>query len=287
MDSSPRIGFVGVGTIGRPLVESMLQHGLTPVVFDVDAGAVERVAAKGAVPATNLAELAQGSDVIGICVPADSHVLDVMCAPDGLLAHLSPGSVVAIHSTVSADTIDEVSAAAEKVGVRLVEACLTGGPRAAAAGATTFLLGGEPADIDALEPLLSACGEVRVHAGPLGAASRLKLCLNLSTYASQAGVAEAIALAGTLDVPTDGLKAAMQANGQLSDLTEPFFTLHEMPLEVIEEPSLLKFRTAQQRIVAKDMALMVDVGAEHGIDIPVLEAARSAFERTYRLPRPD
>lgn len=287
MGESTRIGFVGVGTIGRPLVESMLRDGLVPAVYDIDAEALERVVERGAVPASTLAELAQLCDVVGVCVPADRHVMDVLEGTGGLLSHLRSGSVVAIHSTVAVETIHRVARQAEEHGVSVVEACLTGGPRAAAAGETTFILGGDDEAIDRLEPLLEACGKVRVHAGPLGTASRLKLCLNLQTYVSQAGTAEAIAMAQTLDVGLEELKQAMRANGQLSDLNEPFFTLHEMPAEVIEEPSLLAFRTAQQLIVAKDMALMLDLAEEEHLDISMLGSARTMFERTYRLPLPE
>jgi 3-hydroxyisobutyrate dehydrogenase len=281
------VGFVGTGTIGRPLVESMLRAGLRPVVHDVDPEVVAALAEQGAQPAADVADLARRANVVGICVPADAHVRAVLDGDAGLLANLEPGSVVAIHSTVSVETIEQAAEAAARHGVRIVEACLTGGPRAAAAGTTTFLLGGDEADIAALEPLLDACGEVRVHAGPLGAASRLKLCLNLQTYVTQAGIAEAVGLAHALDVPLDGLKSAMRANGQLGDLAASFFSLHELPESVIDEPSVLAFRTAQQKIVAKDMGLMGDVSRREAVDIGLLEAARSRFERTYRLPWPE
>ena len=129
-----------------------------------------------------MAAVGHASDVVGICVPADAHVRAVLEGPEGLLANLTAGAVVAIHSTVLPETVAGPPAEAAPYGVRVVEACLTGGHFAATEGRTTFLLGGAPEDIAALEPILSACGETLVEAGPLGNANLLKLCLNLQTY---------------------------------------------------------------------------------------------------------
>lgn len=286
-EEAGRIGFIGLGTIGKPLAENMVAAGLRPVLFDIDGAALEAVASKGGIAAASCADLAGRVDAVGICVPADKHVRVVLDGPEGLFENLTPGSVVAIHSTIASETIHWAAEAGRKKGVRVVEACLTGGPRGAKAGETTFILGGDPEDFAPLEPLFSACGKVRVFAGPLGSASRLKLCLNLQTYVTQAGIAEAIGLARSLDVPLSGLKEAMKANGQLGDLSESFFTLHELPREVIEEPSVLAFRSAQQLIVAKDMDLLRMAGEQAGADVGLLEEARSHFERTYLLPLPD
>ena len=152
--------------------------------LDVDPEPLQAVVEKGAVRATSVAEVARTSDVVGICVPADDHVRSVLDGPDGLLANLSEGALVAIHSTVLPETATWAAGEAAQRGIRIVEVCLTGGHFAAAEGRTTFLLGGDPADIAALEPVLSACGETLVQAGPLGNANLLKLCLNLQTYVS-------------------------------------------------------------------------------------------------------
>ena len=281
---SARIGFIGIGLIGQPLVESMLRAGLHPTVFDLDPEPLEAVVGKGAVGAASVAEVARSSDVVGICVPADAHVRAVLDGPEGLLANLSEGSVVAIHSTVLPETVMWAAAEAGPHGVRIVEACLTGGHFAAAEGRTTFLLGGHPSDIAALEPVLSACGETLVQAGPLGNANLLKLCLNLQTYVSHLGVAEAVRLAKQLDLPVEGLKEAMRANGQLGRMGESFFGLHELPDSMIEDRNILPMRRTSGAIIQKDLELMRLVGEGQGVDLPGRDLAEAQFLRTYRLP---
>jgi 3-hydroxyisobutyrate dehydrogenase len=281
---STRIGFIGIGLIGRPLVESMLRAGLAPTVFDLDAEPLQAVVGQGATGATSVAEVARSSDVVGICVPADAHVRAVLGGPEGLLANLGAGAVVAIHSTVLPETVVWAAAEAAPHGVRIVEACLTGGHVAAAEGRTTFLLGGDPADIAALAPILSACGETLVQAGALGNANLLKLCLNLQTYVSHLGVAEAVRLAKDLDLPVEGLKEAMRANGQLGRMGEMFFGLHELPDSIIEDRNILPMRRTSGAIIQKDLELMRLVGERHGVDLPGRDLAEAQFFRTYLLP---
>ena len=283
---STRIGFIGIGLIGRPLVESMLREGLRPTVFDLDPEPLAAVVARGAVGAGSVAEVAHASDLVGVCVPADAHVRAVLDGPGGLLANLSEGAVVAVHSTVLPETVTWAAAQAAPRGVRIVEACLTGGHVAAAEGRTTFLLGGDPEDIAALEPVLSACGETLVEAGPLGNANLLKLCLNLQTYVAHLGVAEAVRLAKDLDLPVDGLKEAMRANGQLGRMGEMFFGLQELPDSIIEDGEILPMRRTSGAIIQKDLELMRLVGEREHLDLPGRDLAEAEFFRTYRLPGP-
>ncbi len=283
---STRIGFIGIGLIGRPLVESMLRAGLRPTVFDLDPEPLQAVVDQGAVGAASVADVARSSDMVGVCVPADAQVRAVLDGPDGLFATLAEGAVVAIHSTVLPETVGWAATEGAVHGVRIVEACLTGGHFAAAEGRTTFLLGGDPADIAALEPILTACGETLVQAGPLGNANLLKLCLNLQTYVSHLGVAEAVRLAKDLDLPVGGLKEAMAANGQLGRMGESFFSLHELPDSIIEDRNILPMRRTSGAIITKDLALMHLVGEQHHVDLPARDLAEAEFLRTYRLPDP-
>ncbi len=279
-----RIGFIGIGLIGRPLVESMLRAGLQPTVYDLDPQPLQAVVDQGAVKAASVAGVARVSDIVGICVPADAHVRSVLEGPEGLLANLSAGAVVAVHSTVLPETVSWAADQASKYGVKVVEACLTGGHVAAAEGRTTFLLGGDAADLATLEPILSACGEILVQAGPLGNANLLKLCLNLQTYVAHLGVAEAVRLAKDLDLPVAGLKEAMRANDQLGAMGEMFFGLHELPDDIITDRDILPMRLTSAAIIAKDLELMRLVGSHNGIDLPARAVAKEQFYRTYRLP---
>jgi 3-hydroxyisobutyrate dehydrogenase-like beta-hydroxyacid dehydrogenase len=283
---STPVGFVGLGSIGRPMVESLLRAGVPTVVNDLDQAIVAQLVELGAEPAASLTELAERARLVGVCVPADEHVRAVLGGPDGLLARLPEGAVVAVHSTVLPETVLWADTEARSHGVAIVEAAVTGGFMAAAEGRSTFLLGGDPAVIEELSPMLDACGEVRVHAGELGQASRLKLCVNLQSYATFMGVCEAATLATRLDLPLDALKAAMRANGQLGELVETYLLLHEFSPETLADPGTRAALEGYAAIIEKDLDLIAALADGAGVPVPAAELAGRLARRVYFLEDP-
>ncbi len=138
------------------MAESLVRAGVPVVVNDLDATAVVQLTAQGARSADTLASLVTQARIVGVCVPADHYVRAVLGGPDGLLAHLASGSVVAIHSTVLPETVILAHVEAAQYGVAVVEAAVTGAAAAASVGKSTFLLGGDQTTIEQLIPLLDA-----------------------------------------------------------------------------------------------------------------------------------
>jgi 3-hydroxyisobutyrate dehydrogenase-like beta-hydroxyacid dehydrogenase len=279
----PRIGFVGLGAIGRPLVESLLRAGVPTVVHDLDHDAVAHVVAQGAEAAASPRDLAARSRVISVCVPADDHVRAVLDGSDGLLAHLPRGAVVAIISTVMPTTIEWAAQEAARYGVAVVEAAITGGTMAAAEGRSTFLLAGDQHHIDALAPLLDSCGAARVVVDRLGDANRLKLFLNLQSYATFTGVFEAATLARAIGLPLDALKAAMAANGQLGELVENYLLGHDFTPDQLEDPAINGILEGYAAIIEKDLDLVARLADDAGVPVESARLARRLARRVYFL----
>jgi len=257
------------------------------VVYDLDRDAVDEVVALGATAAASLADLARRVELVGVCVPADEHVRAVLGGPDGLLAHLSPGAVVAIHSTVLPETIRWAAEQAAARGIGVVEAPVTGGASAASEGRSTFLLAGALEHVHAIEPILAACGGVRVTVGEeLGDASRLKLCINLQTCVTFLGVFEAASLAKRLGLPIEGLKTAMRANGQLGEMTESYFLLQEFSPETLADPSVRETVARNAAIVDKDLRLITAIAEEIGMPVPAAELASRSVSGFFFLDEP-
>lgn len=286
-DNGGPVGFVGLGEMGAALVQTMLRAGLDVAVFDLSPDAVARMVERGARPAESLADLAGRCAVVGVCVPADAHVRAVLDGPDGLLAHLPEGATVAVHSTVLPETVAWAADAARPHGIAVVEAAVTGGVAMANEGRSTFLLGGDAADFAALEPVLDACGEVRIHAGELGQASRLKLCINLQSYVTFTGVYEAGMLARRAGLDLDALKTAMEANGQLGFMTRNYMTLLDFTPESVEPEATQRFLQGYVDIADKDLDLIARLGDEAGFPVPTAEFVRGLMRRTYRLETPE
>ena len=286
-DRAQHVGFVGLGAIGAPLAESLVRAEVPVVVYDLDAAAVDRLVAAGAEAAGSLADLGARVRLVGVCVPADAHVRAVLDGPDGLLGNLAAGSVVAIHSTVLPETVQWAAEAAAAYGIAVVEAAVTGGAAAASEGRSTFLLGGDPAAIEQLAPLLDACGDVCIHAGELGQASRLKLCINLQSYANFMGVFEASMLAKKLGLPLDALKTAMRANGQLSEMTGNYMLLNDLSDADLANPGTRQFLERYAAIIEKDLDLIVRLADEAGVPVPTAELAGQLARRVYFLEAPN
>jgi 3-hydroxyisobutyrate dehydrogenase len=263
------------------MVESLLRAGVATVVFDLDRSVVDELAAIGATPAGSIAELAEAVDVVGVCVPADAHVRAVLSGADGLLAHLPEGAVVAIHSTVLPDTISWAVEEAVPHSIGVVEAAVTGGAMAAADGRLTFLLCGTEGDVGALAPLLEACGDKRVVLERMGDASRVKLCLNLTTYSTFMGVAEAATLAKSMGLGLDRLKDALRANGQLPELVDTYLIGHELSADDLSAPDMVQSLERYSAIIRKDLDLVSRLAEEQGVPSDVAELAGRLAERVY------
>jgi 3-hydroxyisobutyrate dehydrogenase-like beta-hydroxyacid dehydrogenase len=173
---------------------------------------------RAAVAATP-AELAAASDVIGICVVADADVEDVMLRPDGVLAGAAPGAVVAIHATVHPETCRRLGEIAAERGVRVVDAPVSGGEPAAAAGTLLVMAGGDEADVARCRPVFDTYADPVIHLGPLGSGQMAKL-MNNFVFTAQVGAAvdtftfadglgmDRDALARVLDHGSGGSRAA-------------------------------------------------------------------------------
>ena len=124
---SIRVGFIGLGNQGKPIAAHLAPAGFETCVYDIAEQPVEELVAGGAKAAATPRELGERADVVGICVPEDAHVRAVVFGDDGLLAGMTPGGVILIHSTVLPETAVELGAAAAKRDVAVMDACVTGG----------------------------------------------------------------------------------------------------------------------------------------------------------------
>lgn len=275
-------GFVGLGSMGGALVDSLIAAGHHPVVFDIDQARIEDACGRGALAGTSLVDVGQRSNIVGVCVATDDQVDEVF--ENGLLEGLAPGSLVSLHSTVLPETVTRAAEAARARGVGFVEAPVAGGEDAAREGRVTFMLGGDDAEVDALEPLLAACAGLQVRAGELGKANLLKLCVNLQAYVTLLAVHEAAGLATALDLPLEALKEAMDGNGQLSEMARNYLVMHELPEEMLDDPAVIAIRDPRVAIIAKDLRLMAEIGERIGRELPAATLAAERLDDTYFMP---
>jgi 3-hydroxyisobutyrate dehydrogenase len=281
-----RAGFVGIGKMGEPMAVRLAAVGLETTVYDVRTEAVAGLVAKGARAAGSPREVAERSDVIGVCVPSDHHVRAVLSGPDGILAGAKPGSIVAVHSTILPSTAEEVAALAAQHGVGLLDACVTGGDERALLGKLTVLTGGAPEHVEKARPYFEAFAERIVHAGSIGMGCKLKLCINVMTYLQWAAAYESFALAKAVGLPTEMLEEAGKANGQLTDLMIAYLRIHKLPPQIQKSDAVQTRVRGQMHTAEKDLAHALELARDAGLAMPSSALVSQLMARIYGVEDP-
>jgi 3-hydroxyisobutyrate dehydrogenase-like beta-hydroxyacid dehydrogenase len=171
-----RVGFVGAGAMGRPMVERLLHAGHDVSVYARRPEVTAALADIGATPASTPASVSEGTAVVMLCPFTDEQVRDIALA-DGVLAAMASPAVLVIHTTGSPQTAAALAGAAPP-GVGVIDAPVSGGPASIAAGAITLFVGGSAGDVDRAQPVLAAYGNPILHVGPLGCGQLVKLINN-------------------------------------------------------------------------------------------------------------
>lgn len=189
-----RIGFIGVGTMGKPMATNLLKAGHPLSVFDVNAAAVEELARLGAEPAGSAAAACATADLAITMLPSSPHVEAAVLGPAGVLEGLRPGTTLIEMSTIDPGVTRKVARAAAERGVNMIDAPVSGSLPKAIDGTLTIMVGGPRAVFEACLPILQVMGETIIHVGDVGMGETVKLCNNLIAAISQIAVSEAFAI---------------------------------------------------------------------------------------------
>jgi 3-hydroxyisobutyrate dehydrogenase-like beta-hydroxyacid dehydrogenase len=204
-----KVGFIGLGDQGAPIARRIVEGGFGLTLW---ARRPESLAPFGDTAATHAAtpaELGEASDLVGVCVYSDADVLDVVLRPDGVLAGMTEGGIIAVHSTVLPTTVVQVAEAAAARGVAVVDAPVSGGRAVAEAGQLLVMAGGEEAVIDRCRPVFATFADPIVHLGPLGSGSVAKAINNMVLAANLTMALDVFDFADELGLDKAGLAEAL------------------------------------------------------------------------------
>lgn len=281
---SLRVGFIGLGNQGKPIAAHLAPAGFETTVYDIAEAPVQELVAGGAKAAATPRELGARADIVGICVPEDVQVLDVVLGADGLLAGMKAGGLILIHSTVLPETATRVAQAAAETDVAVLDACVTGGEVRAQTRQITYLVGGPEADLERARPYFEATTDVPiVHAGELGSGAKVKLCLNLITYIQWSAAYESMALARAIGLPQEVLEEAGRANGQITDLMVSYLAGHKLPEETRKSEDFQVLMRSHMKIAEKDLAWALQLARQSGVALPVGSLVSQSMARLYNV----
>lgn len=222
------VGLIGLGHMGHGIARNLLMKGHRLVFLDHPGNRpADEILALGGRPARTPAAVAAAAEAVILCVNGAPQVEAVLSAPEGVLSALAPGATVIDCSTSLPGSTLRMGALAHAAGARYLDAPMTRTAQAAHEGRLNLLVGGDPAVLAEMRPLLGAFAEGIAHVGPLGAGHRMKLLHNYVSVGFMAVLAEAAAQAQDAGIAAADLVAVLQAGGGAGvalDRMVPFLT---------------------------------------------------------------
>jgi 3-hydroxyisobutyrate dehydrogenase-like beta-hydroxyacid dehydrogenase len=263
-----RAAFIGLGNMGLGMARNLLKAGIATTVFDVRSEPVRSAVSAGATVAASCADAAAHADIVCVAVFSEQQVRDVLAGAGddpGVLAGAGPGTVVAVHSTISPAAIAELAAAAGERGIAVIDVAMTGGGDVAAGeGNLTFMVGGPEEALATARPALDAMARTVFHVGPLGAGVSAKIISNFLGTSTVALVREALRMAAGAGIGEKEILGIIEDGGVGSS----WVSNNWQRIRTQEE----NYTTGKEGMVemwSKDLKLARSLAALHGVPAPI------------------
>ncbi|MBQ7544332.1 MAG: 2-hydroxy-3-oxopropionate reductase [Synergistaceae bacterium] len=208
-----KIGFIGLGIMGRPMAKNLLKAGHELRVFDMNKAAVDDVVAFGqgkATAAANAVDAAKGAELVLTMLPNSPHVKSVMLEDDKVADHMEQGAAFIDMSSINPIASREIADALAKKGIPMLDAPVSGGEPKAIDGTLSFMVGGKKEVFAKFEPVLKAMGSSVVLCGDIGAGNVTKLCNQIVVAVNIAAVSEALMLGKKAGVDPEAIYQAIR-----------------------------------------------------------------------------
>jgi 3-hydroxyisobutyrate dehydrogenase-like beta-hydroxyacid dehydrogenase len=265
-----RLGFVGIGYMGRPIARRLLESGFKLTAYDRDRKKAEELVRYGGTVAESVSELSASCNIVLSCLPSDEAVMDTYRGPEGVFAHAHKGTVVIDMSTVYPETSLELSRLGLERGVEVLDVTISGSTPTAENGLLTLFGGGGKERFDSAESIFRVIAKKYFYLGPSGSGATMKLVVNTLLGIGMQAIAEAVAL---------GEKAGLNRSRLLEVLSQ---TAVVAPAHVGKLQRAMKSDYSPQfpiRLMNKDFGLIFDLANAVGARMP---AAGAAFEINAR-----
>lgn len=270
MPDATRVGFIGTGLIGTPMVERLLECGRTVSVWNRSPEKAAPLVAHGAILADSARALAAESDIVCLCLTNTDAVQDVVFGPVGIASVMRPGQLLVDLSSIAPDSTAQMAARlAHEYGARWIDAPVSGGLPAARAGTLIVFAGGDADDIARAAPVFDALSKRVTHMGGHGAGQLAKSCNQLIVGCNLMVIAEMLAFASQAGIDATRLPAAL-AGGFADSL--PLQIFGSRMAHHVDTPRIGALATFR-----KDVDQVVRLAAEHGASVPMTARAAELY----------
>jgi len=265
-----KLGFIGIGYMGRPIARRLLESGFKLTAYDRDHAKAEELIRYGGTVAQSVSQLSSSCNVVLSCLPSDEAVLGTYKGAEGVFANARRGALVIDMSTVYPDTSRELSRLGSEEGVEVLDVTISGSTPTAENGLLTLFGGGDQESFDATESIFRVIAKKYFYLGPNGSGATMKLVVNALLGIGMQAIAEAVAL---------GEKAGLDRNRLLNVLSQ---TAVVAPAHAGKLERAMRSDYSPQfpiRLMNKDFGLILNLAAVVGARMP---AAGAAFEINAR-----
>jgi 3-hydroxyisobutyrate dehydrogenase-like beta-hydroxyacid dehydrogenase len=281
MSEHAKLGYIGLGNMGAPMAKRLVDWPGGVTVFDVRTEAMTPLAEAGATLADSLADVA-AADIISVTVLNDEQVRDVI---GELAANAKPGTVIAIHSTISPDTAVELAEQLAPQGIHVVDAPVSGGGGAAEKGELATMVGADREVYERIKPAFKQWASMVIHAGQPGAGTRMKLARNMLTFTSYAAACEAMKLAEAAGIDLQALGRVVRHTDALTSGAGAIMVREDMT-QLGPDHWLHDAFTHTRGLGEKDLSLALALGKAVDVDLPLAEVALERLADGLGVPHP-
>jgi len=261
-----RIGFIGLGRMGRPMTAHTARGGFKVIGWDISETAIVEAKTAGCRPAGSLADCARNSEAIFVIVPSDDDFTAACSQEDGIFANARAGTIICACSSLLPETASAMAAQAAGLGLEFLDMPLTKGVRAAETGTMTVLVGGKAEILERLRPVLETFSEAIHHVGGAGAGQVAKSVNNILLWSGLESAIEALTLGRAYGLDAEALRQA------LLDCSAESWVLRELQL-------------IQPTWPAKDLENVAHMAEAMHIDMPLVDRLRELAESINRRER--
>jgi 3-hydroxyisobutyrate dehydrogenase len=265
-----KIGFIGLGTVGRHMAANLTKGSYELTVYDSDQEAVAEVVAHGALAASSAAEAAKGRDLVIAIVPEGEELGGLFFGDQGILAGIDPGTIFADMGSHSLETTMKMSSETAKKKVSYLDAPVWGSKDHAANGLMTIVIGGDPSLAGKCREPFSFFGLNTIHVGEIGDATKMKFIVNLVQAELVQVLAEGLVFGEKLGFNADKILEVLDTRGVAS----PLFHLKGRAMARGDFS-----RSLALKYVNEQLQMVMGSARQMGLNLPAAEAAAKVYEQ--------
>jgi len=271
------IGWIGLGNMGGPMTANLVKAGHEVRGFDLNPQVLATAAANGVTPASSIADAVFGAEVVFTMLPKGEHAIAVYMGEGGVLASVTPGTLLVDSSTIDVESARKLHDAAAKAGFRFVDAPVSGGISGAQAGTLTFMIGGEPGAVADASAFIEPMSANIIPTGRATTGQAAKICNNLMLFINLAGTAEGAVLADRLGLDKQVFwDIASVSSGDSWALRTWYPIAGVVPSSAANSDFAATFTT---ELANKDIGLAIAAARATGTPLEIGEHVQQLFQR--------